>query len=210
MNKLTTTIIGVVAAIALIASFTYDQSPKLITGAQGPQGPKGEQGMQGPAGQDGKDGVTTVITKTEAPKFGAVSGFDSARAYLNSGMTAGGSAATTSTATAYTLNARDFIGTPSTILWTPNVNTTLSLSATSTFDYVPKVGDVARIMFLNASSTAASSVTFAAVDAGIDLQFSEATGGDLVLNGLDWAELVLIRTSLHKTAVIFDEFTEAD
>ena len=72
MNKLTNIAIGAVAVIALIAAFTYDQSPKIITGAQGPQGPRGEQGIPG---RDGKDGVTTVITKTE-PKLGGFPGAD--------------------------------------------------------------------------------------------------------------------------------------
>jgi hypothetical protein len=76
MNKLTNYVIGAVAVIALIAAFAYDQSPKLITGAQGPQGPRGEQGPAGRDGVDGKDGVTTVITKTEAPKLGSVTGPD--------------------------------------------------------------------------------------------------------------------------------------
>jgi hypothetical protein len=132
------------------------------------------------------------------------------RMFLNDGLTVGRSAATSSTAASYTTVAKDFITLPSVLLWTPNVSPTITLNATSTFGYVPKVGDVARVMFLNASTTAASAITFAAQNSSVDLQFNEATGGDLVLNGLDWAELILIRQSTQKVSIIFNEFTEAD
>jgi len=130
--------------------------------------------------------------------------------FFNSGITTGGKVATSSTATTYTTAYRDFSLTPSVILWTPNVNTTVSLSATSTFGYVPRIGDVSKVYLLNASSTAGSSITFAAADSGVDLQFTEATGGDLVLNGLDWAELTIIRQAANKVSILFNEFTEAD
>lgn len=143
--------------------------------------------------------------------LGAVSGPDyNSHMFLNKGVTTGGSAATTSSVSAYTTVAKDFATLPSVLLWTPNVNTTVTLNATSTFGYVPKVGDVARVMLLNASTTAGSTITFAAQNASVDLQFTEATGGDLVLNGLDWAELFLIRQSAQKVSIIFSEFTEAD
>lgn len=144
-------------------------------------------------------------------QFGASSGTDvSFRTFFNGGLSEGGITATTSTASAYTTAARDFFGTPAVVNWLPNVNTTVSISATSTHQYVPKVGDVAQIYLRNASSTAGSSITVAAVDAGVDLQFAEATGGDLVLNGLDWAKITLIHTSQNLVTVIFDEMTEAD
>lgn len=131
-------------------------------------------------------------------------------AFFNRGVTMGGRVATTSTATAYTTSALDFSNTPSVILWTPNRDTTISLSGTSTFAYIPNIGDVASVYLLNASTTATSAITFAAKDSGVDLQFTEATGGDLVLNGLDWAKLIFIRQAANKVSIIFDEFTEAD
>ncbi len=144
-------------------------------------------------------------------KLGAVTGPDvNFRSFFNAGLTQGGRSATTSNISAYRTIARDFNGTPAVLLWTPNVNTTVTLSSTSTFAYIPKIGDVARVMILNASTTAGSTITFAAADANLDLQFGEATGGDLVLNGLDWAELILIRQTANKVSVIFNEFTEAD
>ncbi len=130
--------------------------------------------------------------------------------YFYQGLTEGGAVSTTSLVSTYTLSRNDIGSTPTVVQWTPSVNTTISITATSTFDYVPKIGDAATIYFRNASSTAGSSITFAAANANVDLQFSEATGGDLVLNGLDWAKMTFIRSSLYQVAVIFDEFTEAD
>lgn len=158
--------------------------------------------------------VNVPVPVDSNPNFvnvGAATGPDVPyRTFFASGLTSGGRVATTSTATTYTTDVKDFAGTPSTILWTPNINTTVSLSSTSTFPYVPRVGDVANVYLLNASSTAGSSITFAAKDANLDLQFAEATGGDLVLNGLDWTKLTIIRQTALKVSIIFDEMTEAD
>jgi len=132
------------------------------------------------------------------------------RIFVRSGVTAGGRLATTSTASAYTLAPTDLRLSPTYIDWTPNVNTTISLTSTSTFPYVPQVGDTAVVYVRNASSTAASTITFAAANANVDLQFTEATGGDLVLNGLDFASLTFIRESENLVTILFNEFTEAD
>lgn len=146
----------------------------------------------------------------ESP-VGAVVGPDyNKHAFFNSGITAGGRVATTSTGATVTTLFRDFQQTPSYIDWQPNLNVTVTLTSTSTQALVPKVGDVAKVMVRNASTTAASTITFAAANANVDLQFAEATGGDLVLNGLDWAELTFIRESDYLVTVIFNEFTEAD
>ena len=152
-----------------------------------------------------------AITSDVVSTVGAVTGpksFD--HAFFNSGITVGGRVATTSTGATVTLVSKDFQQTPSYIDWQPNINITVSLTATSTQALVPKVGDVAKVMVRNASTTAASTITFAAANANVDLQFAEATGGDLVLNGLDWAELTFIRESDYLVTVLFDEFTEAD
>lgn len=143
--------------------------------------------------------------------LGAVSGPDvNFRIFLNRGVTSGGRLATSSSKSTYTTDEKDFRTTPTYLDWTPNLNTTISISATSTHAYIPNIGDVARIVFRNASSTAASAITFAALNANVDLQFVEATGGDLVLNGLDFAEIILVREDTFKTTVLFQEFIEAD
>ena len=132
------------------------------------------------------------------------------RGFFMQGATFGGNTATTSTAATYTSVAKDFRNEPTVISWLPNVNTTVTLSSTSTLAYVPNVGDVATVYLRNASTTAGATITLAAADANLDLQMAEATGGDLVLSGLDWAKLTLIHTSTYLVTVIFDEMTEAD
>ena len=135
-----------------------------------------------------------------------------AHQFFRGGSTNGGYFATSSTATTYTLTSAD-LKDHTVINWTPNVNTTISFDATSTRALVPNVGDSMSVYFRNASSTAASSITFAAEDLGVDLQFAEATGGDLVLNGLDWEKLTFIRNSgvgVSQVTVLVDEMTEAD
>ena len=143
---------------------------------------------------------------------GSSSGTDhSFREFFNGSLTRGGAiTATSSTASTYTTIAKDWPAEGTVVSWTPNVNTTISLSGTSTNALVPKVGDTADIYFRNASSTAASAITFAAADANADLQFAEATGGDLVLNGLDWTKITVIHTSQFLYTFILDEMTEAD
>lgn len=148
---------------------------------------------------------------TESPSVGAASGTEfSNRISLNGGFSAGGAVATTTTAATHTTAAIDFRAAPTVYSWLPNVNTTVSISGTSTQSLIPNVGDVAELYFRNASSTAGATITFAAVDTGVDMQFAEATGGDLVLNGLDWAKVTFIKTSANLVTVIFDEMTEAD
>jgi hypothetical protein len=151
--------------------------------------------------------TNTVVEKVVV---GGAGQGQSARVFFYGGATFSGAVATTSTATSYTTNARDFFNQPTVISWLPNINTTVSLSSTSTLGYVPNVGDVATVYFRNASSTDAATITFAAVDAGLDVQINEGTGGDLILNGEDWAKLTIIHTSQHLVTVIMDEFIEGD
>lgn len=156
-------------------------------------------------------GGFAFTTKDSVLKVGANPGPEyTARQFFFAGSTSGGRVATTSAAATYTLVAKDFNGTPTYIDWLPNVDTTLSIGATSTHQYVPRVGDVANVYLRNASTTAGATVTLAAVDSGVDLQYTEATGGDLVLNGLDWGVLTFIRESDNLVTVLFSEFTEAD
>ena len=160
-----------------------------------------------------KNGQVEIVEPEEKQgiQIGAVSGPDVGfRMFLNGGVTVGGRNATTSTAATYTTVQKDFNGLPTYLDWTPNVDTTITFNATSTHGYVPQVGDVAKVYLRNASSTAASTITLAAENGSVDLQYTEATGGDLVLNGLDWGELTFIREAANTTTIIFNEFTEAD
>jgi len=141
-----------------------------------------------------------------APPVGAAGSEFSSRVTLLDGVSVGGTImATSSTAATYTVTAAELSRAPQIINWTPNVNTTLSIGATSTLVYVPKVGDTAEIYLRNASTTLASTITLAAVDANTELQHAEATGGDVILNGTDVAKITLIHRSQFVVVFIFDE-----
>ena len=222
MNK----IIGFIAIVALAVGITgVVKEGKVglqgVQGVQGVQGSQGERGLSGVKGDrgiqgergfqgfKGDRGATGAVGMPE--RLGAVSGPDVYfHMFLNGGVTSGGRLATTSTAATYTTIQKDFNGLPTYVDWTPNVNTTITFNATSTHGYVPNVGDVAKVYLRNASSTATATITLEAQNASVDLQYAEATGGDLILNGLDWGELTFIREAANTTTIIFNEFTEAD
>lgn len=92
--------------------------------------------------------------------------------------------------------------------YTPNVNTTLTFPASSTMaNFLPNVGDEKTVTFRNASSTAAATITFAEGTGG-DLQILEATGTDLVLEGLDIARVTFQRKNNSDFLMLFSEYTE--
>lgn len=156
--------------------------------------------------------VTNPVVERTIERVGGSGQNDSFHKFFGAGATHGGVMATTSSKSTFTLTAAD-LRDHSVILWTPNLDLTLSLGATSTYEMVPNVGDSVSVYLLNASSTAASAITFAAADSSSDLQFSESTGGDLVLNGLDWEKITIIRkatTGVAQVAFLLDEMTEAD
>ncbi len=147
---------------------------------------------------------------TIVENLGAIAGpdiFSDVR--IHGTLTSGGrNVATSSTAATYTLTRAE-IAPYNLITWTPNVNTTLTLPATSTItDLVPNAGDVREILLYNASTTAGATITLAA-GTGIDLQKNEDTA-DLAINGLDWAKLTFIRQADTDITVIMDEWIEAD
>ena len=138
---------------------------------------------------------------------------DASHKFFGAGVTVGGQVlATTTSVATYTLVGPDLVN-KTVLSINESVDLTLNFGATSTALLVPKIGDVAQVYLRNASTTAASAITVAAKDLSVDLQKVEATGGDLVLNGLDWAKITLIRNALSgnsQVTVIFDEMTEAD
>ena len=159
-----------------------------------------------------KGGTETIIEKT-IERIGVASGpTKTQHQFFDAGFTTGGRVATTSTETlsTYTTEIKDFQQMPVYYDWLPNRNLTITINATSTFSYVPKVGNVSTMYFRNASTTAVATITFAAENSSVDLQINEATGGDLILNGLDWAKLTFIRESANLVTILFDEFTEGD
>jgi len=135
------------------------------------------------------------------------------RVNMHAGYQYGGSAyATSSTAATYTLVATEFKDDIYYINWTPNVSTTLTLMATTSANIealnIPNVGDTREYILVNASSTAAATITLAA-GTGIDLQYDEDSA-DLAIAGLDAAKLTFIRKPNTDVLVLLTEFTEAD
>lgn len=140
-------------------------------------------------------------------KLGAVTGPDvNFHSYFNAGLTRGGYVATSSTATTYTTVAKDFTGGPTYIAWTPNINTTISLSSTSTQPYLNQIGDTADVVWKNASTTSGT-ITFAAKDANVDLQNASST---LVLQAKQWAMMTYVKTGTYSVAILFRRMIEAD
>jgi len=160
-------IAGIAAAVVLVATVG------LLTGGVGPQGPKGD---------DGRVGASVGPDHTNLQNF--FSNF-------TIGGDAGSRYATTSTAATYALTATEVRKKNSLVTWTPNVNTTLtSMASTSAPLSGMKVGETFTQTWYNASSTAASTITFAA-GTGVDAQ--ELEGGSLIVNGLEGATLTFIK-----------------
>jgi len=125
--------------------------------------------------------------------------------YFLAGITTGGTVATTSglIGTYSTLEA-DFARTPSIISWTPNKLLTVSLNATSTFPYVPNVGDVAQVLVYNATTTAGAggTITWDAGD-GLTLLKSEDDGAVTTAKAV-FAKFTFIRTSAWLVTAILE------
>jgi hypothetical protein len=101
------------------------------------------------------------------------------------------SVATSSTASTYTLTTREMDVDVPYVSWTPNVNTTLtSMASTSAPFSGLRPGQSFTQTWYNASTTAASTITFAA-GTGIDLQ--ELEGGSVIVNGLEGATITYVK-----------------
>ena len=134
----------------------------------------------------------------------------SSRQFFDSGSTNGGLAVRAITTAAPTITAAYFPAGATTLIWTPAINTTISLTATSASALVPQIGQSAVVYIQNASTTAASSITFAAADSNVDLQKANYTGSDLIIDGLDWEKVTFIRTTAKKVTVFVESMTEGD
>lgn len=166
------------------------------------------------------NGNVTIENYNEAPRetgenvsLGAQSGPDHyQKQYFHDSYQAGGERhATSSTAATYTLTASDgFDGEHYFVDWTPNVNVTLTTMASSSMPWLGKSAGSRETMLLrNASTTAAATITMAA-GTGIDIQHGDATGDDLVIDGLDMAELEFIRKSNTDVIMLMRKYTEGD
>lgn len=140
----------------------------------------------------------TTVTERVIEKVGG-STANSARQFFGAGVTVGGNVlSTTTTVTSYLLTTTELAG-KTVVKINPSVDLALKLDATSTGQFVPNVGDTATIFIKNASTTVASAITLSAQNASLDLNLPEATGGDLVLAGLNWGRIDLIRNTLDSS-----------
>jgi hypothetical protein len=122
------------------------------------------------------------------------------RNFFLAGSTNGGYVATTSGLIAtYTTEEKDFRQTPTYLVWTPNLALTVTITATSTFPYVPNVGDTAVVLIKNATTTAGT-ITWSA-GSGLTLTKSEDDAANTTAYTAT-AKFTFIRTStLTVTAI---------
>ena len=142
----------------------------------------------------------TVVDRV-IEKVGAIAGpdiFDALR--LGGGVTYG-SVNSTTTPAAMTLRVEDVMNYDTVIVRPTGAASTLTLTffASSTAPHwLPKAGDTQRTCFMNATTTAASTITFAA-GTGIDLQTASSSISDLILSADNSACFVFTRKSQVST-----------
>lgn len=117
-----------------------------------------------------------------------------------------------SSVTSGTLKESDLLG-YDTFLATPTgaaATKTLTLPATSTLtSFVPNAGDRQDLCFFNATTTAATTITFAA-GSGIDLETSSSTATDLILLADNMGCFSFLRKTNTDIVAGFTEFMNAD
>lgn len=135
----------------------------------------------------------TVVERTIEKAVGAFSGPNIYnRVVFNAGFQSGGSTlATSSTASTYTLLSAELDQDVTYISWNAGLNVTLTTMASTSMDFVGNVtGDKRVYDFYSATTTAATTITFAA-GTGVDMQEDE--GETVIVNGLEAARLTFIR-----------------
>lgn len=142
--------------------------------------------------------ITGVATFTAAPVFNG----GQLRSYTNS----------TSTVASMTLRESDILN-YDTVLVTPTgaaASKTFTFPATSTLtSLVPTAGDLAEQCWYNATSTAATTLIFAA-GTGIDLETASSTQTDLTLSASGSACFVYLRKPDTDISVLMLEYNNAD
>jgi len=131
------------------------------------------------------------------------------RQYFYAGYQSGGERyATSTTAATYTLVNAEFNGNKTYIDWNTGIDTTLTTMASTSMDWLGHfAGDERSYWFRSATTTAATTITFAA-GTGVDLQHGDATGDDLVIDGNDLAKLTFIRKADDDVLLLMTKYTE--
>jgi len=144
--------------------------------------------------------------------LGGASPYKTNRQFLTAGYQSGGDRiATSSTEATFTLTSKFFKGNITYIDWNAGLNTTLTTMATSSMGFmgIPNAGDERSYWFRSATTTAATTITLAA-GTGVDIQYGDATGDDLVIDGLDLAKLTFIRKADSDVLLLMTKYTEGD
>lgn len=143
--------------------------------------------------------VTNPIVERTIEKVAGSGQVESFHKYFRANATIGGNSLSTTTGvtlSSFTLSRNELGEDTKIIRINPSVNLALAIGATTTGALVPNIGDTAVVYLKNASSTVASTLTLSAVDASLGLNPSEVTGSDLVLSGLNWARLDIMRIAM--------------
>jgi hypothetical protein len=150
------------------------------------------------------------ITRTGVINTSGIANFN-AGVVLNAGQLLSYTNASSSVTTG-TLKESDLLG-YDTILATPTgaaATKTLTFPATSTLtSFVPNAGDRQDLCFFNATTTAATTITFAA-GTGIDLETSSSTPTDLILLADNMGCFSFLRKTNTDIVAAFTEYADAD
>lgn len=118
--------------------------------------------------------------------------------------------ATTTTASSYTLTTTELpVDRKYTYIdWNAGINTTLTTMASSSYPLIDlKVGEEYSVKFYSATSTAATTITFAA-GTGVDLQEDE--GGTVIVNGLELSQLTFIKKADTDVILLVEPYQVGD
>ncbi len=170
MEKLSKVALGVAVVALIVGGFAFFKAPSIVTN-------------------------TNTIKKQVGSTLS-----NAAHQFFGDGVTVGGGYLATTTGvtlSSYTLTAKEIQN--HTIRINASHDLTLLIDATSTSALVPSLGDEYTFLLENASTTVASSITFDNADGSVVPLLVEATGADLVLAGLNWAKVTIIRTGTNGT-----------
>ena len=152
------------------------------------------------------------VLMTNDTNLGAIPGADVfQRMKFHKGYERGGSYLSTTTAiSAYTLLASTLAGDMYYMSWTPNLDITLTLPASSTMRNLLGMnpGATREYILYNASTTVASTITLAA-GTGIDLQKNEDTA-NLATAGTSMTKITFIRKVGSDIMVAMEQYDVAD
>lgn len=129
--------------------------------------------------------------------------------FFQQGITVGGDVrATSTTGTVVPLLATDFDN-EAAIDVTANVSSvTLSFPASSTLSIIPNPGDTKKFVVRNATTTAATSITFSG---GTGMLFKKATTTAVLpgdTDGANYANIILTRKANRDVEVLYNGFTD--